>query len=298
MSDGNLAHINAAAVVVTHHPDAGIESRLRATASQFRRVIVVDNRSTAAELAGLEFLTNDESRLVLLKNSENLGIATALNQGCQQALNEGIGWVAMFDQDSVPSPNLLVQVTGEWAADAQRDRIGLIGVNYRFPSGATIIPAGVGLCDAKAVITSGSLLNLQAWREAGPFREDFFIDEVDHEFSLRLRRRGWAVKMARSVLMDHVQGSPRNRNIAGWRLALSHHSAVRRYYMVRNRLLMARAYWGFDPVFVGLQLGRSLREGASVLLFESDKSAKLSAMAQGFMDGLRGRTGRALQHLQ
>lgn len=298
MSDRDLTPINAAAVVVTYHPDSGIVSRLRAIASQFQRVIVVDNRSTDSELAPLQFLADEESRLVLLKNPENLGIATALNQGCQQAVSEGIAWAATFDQDSVPSPNLLAQVAGEWAADTQRDRIGLIGVNYRFPSGATIIPAGAALSAAKAVITSGSLLNLEAWREAGAFREDFFIDEVDHEFSLRLRRRGWAVKMTRSVLMNHVQGSPRNRNLAGWRLTSSHHSAVRRYYMVRNRLLMARAYWGFDPVFVGLQLGRSLRELATVLLFEPDKANKLNAMARGLMDGLRGRTGRALQHVQ
>jgi rhamnosyltransferase len=288
---------NVVAVVVTYHPDTGVAARLGAMAMQFRQVIVVDNGSSDEAIASVRTLACHQSSIILIENPENVGIAAALNQGCRRALEQAAGWVVTFDQDSVPATDLLACVAAEWAAQPQRDRIGLIGVNFRSPNGATLIPAQSGLADARAVITSGSLLNLAAWGDVGPFREDFFIDEVDHEYALRMRRKGWLVKVTRRVLMDHALGSPRRHNLGGWQLVLSHHSALRRYYMVRNRMLLAREHLDFDPRFVWGQLGRSLRETASVLLFEPEKAAKLRAMAKGLVDGLRGRAGRAAWHL-
>jgi rhamnosyltransferase len=288
---------NVVAVVVTYHPDAGLSARLGELALQFGWVVVVDNHSDDEELAPVRALASRSGNILLVPNPENVGVAAALNQGCRRALEQGASWVATFDQDSSPSADLLACVATEWAARPERDRIGLIGVNFRSPNGATLIPAGSGLADARVVITSGSLLNLAAWRDVGPFREDFFIDEVDHEYALRMRRKGWLVKVTRRVLMDHTLGSPRRHNLGGWQPVLSHHSALRRYYMVRNRVLLAREHLDFDPRFVCSQLGRSFRETASVLLFEPEKAAKLRAMAKGLADGLRGRAGRASWHV-
>jgi rhamnosyltransferase len=288
---------NAIAVVVTYHPGAELIPRLGELASQFGRVVVIDNHSSDEELMPLRALSKRATSISLIPNPENVGIAAALNQGCRQALEQNASWLVTFDQDSEPAADLLDCVAAEWAAQPQRARIGLIGVNFRSPNGATRIPAQSGLADARAVITSGSLLNLAAWRDVGPFREDFFIDEVDHEYALRMRRRGWLVKITQRVLMEHALGSPRRHKLGGWQPVLSHHSALRRYYMVRNRVLLAREHLGFDPRFVGCQLGRSFRESASVLLFEPEKAAKLRAMAQGLVDGIRGRTGRAGWHV-
>jgi hypothetical protein len=66
--------------------------------------------------------------------------------------------------------------------------------------------------------------------------------------------------------------------------------------MVRNRVLLAREHIGFEPRFVVSQLARSLREGATVFLFEPEKLAKLRAMTRGALDGLRGRSGPAAWH--
>lgn len=288
---------NVVAVVVTYHPDAEMIARLSSIAGQFGRLIVVDNHSGEETLARLRTLSSRERTVTLIENAENLGVATALNQGCRRAMAAGAAWVATFDQDSSPAADLLACVAQEWAAQPYRDRIGLLGVNLRMGIGKTQIPEGAGLADARSVITSGSLVNLAAWQEIGPFRDDFFIDEVDHEYALRMRRHGWSVKITRRVLMDHSQGSPRWHNLLGWRRAASHHSALRRYYMIRNRVHLAREHFRFDPAFVSGELGITFREAACILFFESHKFDKLRAMAQGFVDGLRGRAGRADWHV-
>lgn len=288
---------NVVAVIVTHHPDAGFAARFRHLAGQLDRVIVIDNHSQDTGQAAVRDLINANSNVSPLFNAENVGMAAALNQGCRFAVEHGASWLLTFDQDSLPADDLLSRLGSEWRSEPDRCRLGLIGVNYQSPSGQTLLPAGVGLADARVVITSGSLLNLDAWRQVGPFREDFFIDEVDHEFAIRLRRTGWLVKVTRQVLMAHAMGSPHGPRFGGWQPRLSHHSALRRYYMVRNRVLLARAHIAFDRRFVMSQLARSLREMATVVLFEPQKLAKLRAMSRGAIDGLRGRSGRAAWHV-
>jgi len=282
------------AVVVTHRPDPGVTNRMAAIVEQFAQVILVDNHSEDEHLAALREFAADRENVLLVQNPENIGVAAALNQGCRLAAERGAAWIVTFDQDSMPAADLLGCLAAEWDRHPERARLGLVGVNFRTARGRTLICEGAGLADARTVITSGSLLNLAAWRQAGPFREDFFIDEVDHEYALRLRRHGWLVKVTRRVLMEHDLGTPQRRH--AWQPRVSHHSALRRYYMVRNRLLLARAHLGVDPRFVFGQLARSLRESATILLFEPEKKAKLRAMSQGLFDGLRGRAGRASWH--
>jgi rhamnosyltransferase len=285
---------SVAAVVVTHRPDPGVTDRLAAIVAQFAQVIVVDNHSGDERIAALREFAADRDNVLLLQNAENIGVAAALNQGCRLAAERGAAWIVTFDQDSLPAADLLGCLAAEWDRHPERARLGLVGVNFRTASGRTLLCEGTGLADARTVITSGSLLSLAAWRQAGPFREDFFIDEVDHEYALRLRRHGWLVKVTRRVLMEHDLGTPQRRH--AWQPRVSHHSALRRYYMVRNRLLLAREHLGVDPRFVFGQLVRSLRESATILLFEPEKKAKLRAMSQGLFDGLRGRAGRASWH--
>jgi rhamnosyltransferase len=296
VQDREPSQKNLVAVVVTHHPDADVPERLRALTSQFDRVIVVDNHSDPDELAALRGLIGRPDGIDLIENPANLGIAAALNQGCREAELRGAAWVALFDQDSTPATDFCSFAAGEWRVRPDRERIGLIGVNFRTSTGKPLITEGTGLVDARVVITSGSLLNLDAWRQVGAFREDFFIDEVDHEYAIRLRRHGWQVKVTRRVLMDHVIGLPQTGAARPWTPILSHHSALRRYYMVRNRLLLAREHLRFEPMFISSQLARTLRECATVLLFEPQKAAKLRAMWMGFFDGVRGRSGRAAWH--
>ncbi len=293
MDEQTPTRATVVAAVVTHHPDAAAVSRLRALASQFDRLLVVDNGSSAATRGALQSLAREEPEITLLLNPENLGVAAALNQACRYAVEGKAAWIATFDQDSVPADDWLEGLAAEWEKQPDPRRIGLVGVNFRSMAGATSVSEGSDWSDVRAVITSGSLLNLSAWQDVGPFREELFIDEVDHEYSLRLRRGGWSVKLARRVRMAHDFGTARVHRLLGWPIIVSHHPALRRYYMVRNRVILGREYVTSDPRFVGERILCTLRDAAGILLFESNKSAKFAAMARGLADGLRGRGGRA-----
>jgi rhamnosyltransferase len=63
-----------------------------------------------------------------------------------------------------------------------------------------------GLRDFSFLISSGSLIDLAAFAEIGPFREDFFIDGIDIELCFRARARGFRTIMAMDEEMPHRLG--------------------------------------------------------------------------------------------
>src|SRR5271170_4637319 len=87
------------AVVVAYRPDVVLLENLRRLLNQIPEVIVVDNGSDGASAQVIEAAGN-LAGVQLIRNSFNLGIATALNMGIRQALQSGSPWIATFDQDS------------------------------------------------------------------------------------------------------------------------------------------------------------------------------------------------------
>jgi rhamnosyltransferase len=276
---------HSCAVVVLFHPDEGFASRLEKLREQFVQIVLVDN-SPAGTLLG----TVPDS-VAILRNGENLGIAKALNQGVAFAIDNGFAWVATFDQDSDLLPGYLDEVVA--IAARQAPEVALVGCNYLRGDASEAVhaaPAGAGDALPRAtLITSGTFMPARFVRDIGGFREDFFIDSVDHEFCLRARDHGAKVMMAVRPFMHHAMGLAAVG--VGRPLSLQH-SPQRRYYIMRNTLLTIRAHGIRNPLWAMRQLARLMGEWTAILAFESGKFPKLRASALGLWHGLIGRSGR------
>jgi rhamnosyltransferase len=141
-------------------------------------------------------------------------------------------------------------------------------------------------------ITSGALLSLDAYREVGSFRAEYFIDSVDEEFCLRLRRHGMIVVCSRKPLMHHALGNARKHRLLGRDWPQSHHATFRRYYIARNRVLTLREFALREPRWAYTRMVAHVLEFFTVPLLESDRWAKLRAMIVGTWHGIIGRTGK------
>ncbi|HWA86494.1 MAG TPA: glycosyltransferase family 2 protein [Opitutus sp.] len=291
------------AVVVTYHPADTVTANLSAMVRESGEVIVVDNGSSPQAHAAIESVRG----VTLLALGENLGVAAALNRGAEAAAAAGAGWMVAFDQDSVPEPGMIAAL---WAAHARMPRAAVIGPRiledgavpsrYRWvrrhphwPGLFQRVPSyGEDLAGVTMLITSGSLIELAAWRELGGFDERLFIDYIDTDYCLRTIRAEREVAVAGAAVLRHRLGERRDARIGGMNFRPTHHAAFRHYYMSRNRILMwrrhARAvpHWAaFDAVFAAYNFVR-------VLLFENERAAKIKAMAAGTWAGLCGRSGR------
>ena len=61
--------------------------------------------------------------------------------------------------------------------------------------------------DRPSIITSGMLVRRSAFADVPGFREDFFVDCVDSDFCLRVRRSGRRVVRDAALVLPHSIGS-------------------------------------------------------------------------------------------
>ncbi|HWF17859.1 MAG TPA: hypothetical protein VG754_01245 [Verrucomicrobiae bacterium] len=140
-------------------------------------------------------------------------------------------------------------------------------------------------------MTSGSLIKTRALIENGLYDEAMFIDYVDFDLCLRLRRRGFKLIRAGRAFLLHCLGTLEAHSFFGFPLALTSHNATRCYYIMRNRVAIYRRYgllfpfWAFND-FIWL-----LIDFTKIILFEQDKRAKLGNALRGIRHGLAGLSG-------
>ncbi|HIE4434778.1 glycosyltransferase family 2 protein [Burkholderia multivorans] len=234
-------------VVVFYRPDHGCVARANRLAKVWP-CVVVDNTESASTAARLGL----DPRVDYVANGENLGIATALNQGIERLIAAGCRSALLFDQDSEPSDELLVELPRTLDAECMRNRrVALIGpayedarlggvapfVRFGYLKLRRIQPEGTEPVDVDFLITSGSCVNLEAWRDIGPMDDGLFIDFVDLEWCVRARSKGYAVLGAPTLRLTHELGGEPvkvfGRNYPG-------HGPIRHYYLFRNAIALIR----------------------------------------------------------
>lgn len=281
---------NTCAVIVTYHPDEGFSERMERVQSQFPLVIVVDNGTRPSIMsvnrAGLPHVH-------FVENQSNLGIAAALNQGVELAMQKGFEWVVTFDQDTLLSPDLFATLLGVYEKSGGGNV--MIGSNYRdvhrSRNFVQCTDAEAGFQERKTIITSGTLAPLSLFKAIGLFREDYFIDSVDHEFCLRARGHGCRILISCRPVMEHSIGA-RVENASRLRQFMSfNHSPARKYFIARNTIATVKLYFFQEPMWGMRQGWRLLSDFASILLFESEKSKKATAFMVGVAHGISGKMG-------
>lgn len=279
-------------VVVAYFPDAGFVDRLAVLRTQVDELVVVDN-TNGQEAAWCDSLpATVTAQIHLIGNAENLGIAAALNQGLHHALATGCYWLLTLDQDTHSYPDMVSTLCETWL-NCPFDPV-VIGGNYfdtKRKRHDAALDAPTPCQERKTVITSGCLVNAQFAQAIGGFRDDYFIDQVDHEFCLRARAHGGRVVISTRPVMDHSVGGHTGPKLPliGW--MLPEHSPLRKYYITRNTIATLATYWWREPEWCLRRLVRLLIGIGSIMLLEKDTLSKLRAFVAGLVDGVRGRMG-------
>ena len=249
---------------------------------QVNKLFVVDNSDTTiSPLVGkLKYLPN----VTYLPNGGNLGVAVALNRAAKQAMSEGYSYLLTMDDDSHTPPDLITTMLTFLNTYSKKDSVGIVSAAHE-QSTSNTLPKSV-----LTTMTSGNLLNLSIYKQMGPFRNDFFIDHVDHEYCLRLVKAGYQVIELPGLLLGHKLGE---RKKTGWfgRTYVSH-APVRSYYYIRNGIIVLKIYKNCFPTFHSRLRLLLVKEVLKVLLFEKQKVRRLRFIWQGFIDALCGHLGK------
>lgn len=261
--------------IVTYQPDiARLKENLEAAVENLQGgpILVVDNGSE--RIADIQSLTEGFSTVTLIRNSENLGIATALNQLCRQAQSLGCQWIITLDQDSVIQPGMLQ----EFSRYTHLARVAIICPRIedrRLGRQHTRLTSGTEYISH--AITAGNMVRLEAWQTVGGFTEQLFIDGVDFDFCLKLGEDGWQILRTNIVCLYQEMGHGRKITLPfHHQMSVLNHSPQRLYYIARNYLWIGRRH--HQRLHWSLEVAKRL---FIVLCFESQKWQKLRAMFKG-----------------
>lgn len=287
----------AVAVLVTYRPEPETRETVEALLAQFGTVIVVDNGSGPTAEAVLHQLAR-LPRTELIALPENRGIATALNLGTGRARERSADWVGWFDQDSRPPARYLEALLRAHATCPWQDRVGLLAPTHlditHIPSGEPSAGRPSSCRPVWTAMSSGCLLPAHIFDAVGYLDESLFIDYVDFEFCLRLRRAGYLVCRVNGVYLPHRLGVPRQVGYGPFRLTVRSHPPWRYYYRTRNRLLLYRRYARTAPLWCMRDLLWLVIDGLKAGLLEEKRGQCLQCSLRGLWDALRHRTGVAM----
>ena len=281
------------AVLVTYYPSAAMIENFHNILAEVQEFVVVDNGSSEYEVNELRIASRNLG-FHLIENRENLGIAEALNQGVRWAKDKGYPWVILFDQDSKTQGAFVERMFNTWLSHPRRSQIASIHPRYlvpetgRFGWYAPRAPDGSPFWS----MTSGALMPTWIFDNIGWFASEFFIDWVDIEYCFRIRAAGYLIAESQEAVLVHSPGRSIPSSILGYRFLPSHHSAVRRYYMSRNRVVVFRKYFSALPLWTAKAMYAAWRDTMKCFLGEKDRARKFRNFLLGTWDGLTGRMGQ------
>lgn len=292
------------AVITAFRPDTGLIKAVAALNSQVAGVIVVDDGSGPGFDGVLDAVS--AQGVVVMRVTDNSGIAAALNAGLRGALEHGCDAAVTFDQDSMVEQGFVAAlVEAHVQAVAMGHRPGPVVPEYFASVSQVHSRARDGTLLARHAIQSGMLLERGVLREVGLLRDDLFIDLVDTEFELRCHARGLVSIAAPGLALAHSLGRQYERRVFGRRVSLPGIPPVvtlstpfRYYYRVRNRVVINRE---FGRMFFAWTMRDTILEFlhfGSALTLARPRRALWSIYRAGWRDARQKRMGRMPAELQ
>lgn len=231
------------AIIVTYNPSVDrVFSLIAALEEQSCDVIIVDNST-------LKNKVFENQQFTYNWLGGNKGIATAQNFGIKECLDRNLKAIIFFDQDSkidigfinslyqplldkkfkICAPTFFDEKKGfEYAiTDVKKNgtRVKLYSEGKHDPFTSSV------------AISSGTIVRSEVFKQVGIMDDGLFIDYVDTEWCLRCFDKDILVHIIPEAKMIHSIGD-NSFNVFGFCVPV--HSAVRRYYRVRNSFHLLR----------------------------------------------------------
>ena len=224
-----------------------------------------------------------ENKILYMGEKENMFIAYPLNCAIKFGQENGFTHLLTMDQDSKFLNNSLAKMI-KWINDNNENNIGIISPYHLTDQNFHENINEDLIVDTPTVMTSGNILYLSACIKVGGFIEKYFIDYIDHEYCLRLRKNGYSIKIMMSSILIHKLGDIKTKKFLFHKISYTNHDYIRRYFITRNRLDVISKYLFFSPIVVLKDLKNFFKEWIKIILFEDDKLKKNRAIILGIKD--------------
>lgn len=282
-----------AALVVLYKPEPLVTKHIASYADKVDELYVWDNSPEENR----QFFTGCaySGKVRYIHPGVNSGLGEPVNRVANLARESGMGWVLTFDQDSVADEGM-VEAMREYVESDMLD------------AGAAVVTPMVDEPTAKkweeveeylpylsyvrSTITSGAMYRLDVLCQLR-YRQEFFIDQLDHDFCIRTYLSGRKVVRLNHLRLHHQMdaGSFEMREAEGYRFYVGKYSPERYYYQYRNLLYGVREFERSAPGYAaGCRAGlRKLEVMVEHDINKADKVRALRCAREDFEAGVLGK---------
>lgn len=268
--------------ITTYNPSIELLTKnIEAIIEQVDEIVIVDNRSN--NVSEIEELTK-KYNIQIIKNEDNKGIGTALNQILDFSFDNQYEWFLTLDQDSICKKGLIGKYSNYLDSSIGQLTCIVEDINYGLKFGRNA-KKSLEYEDVNDCITSGSLNNTSLIKTIGGYNESLFIDGVDLDLSLRIRKEGYIIRRINQIGILHTEGEGKKISFLFFDLKLANHSPWRNYYARRNMIYISRKHLkGFRKKTMIL---KQILYGLGTILFENNKKDRIKYNCKGIVDGLK-----------
>ena len=289
------------AVLAPYNSRELLQASLAALAQQTRpvdRLVIVDNASTDGAGEAAEALVQEwGGRARLIRLTENTGGAGGFAVGIAAAIAEdGIDWVWVMDDDTVPGPDALAgaldaheryRATGPddlavmgsrviWT-DGEDHPMNTPKAKIRASSAERERAASVGAMEIRSISFVSAFLRASRVRELGLPIADYFLWNDDFEYSARLLRGARGLYVPDSVVTHKTAKRGSSDQDPGARF----------FFEVRNKLWVFRRSNALYPWEKLLYAAATGRRWFRTFRASQDRAQLKDCLRRGWRDGWR-----------
>lgn len=242
--------------IVLYKPSPDNLNHMKMIFSQFDNILIYDNSNYE-----YESYFEKSKKLIYICTGKNNGLATAYNCFLELSGELEIDILCILDQDSMMTMDNIIKMK-EFIVKNSHDSIAIYAPRLKRTHGE------------KWVINSNSFLNVRVVRENNlEYDELYFLDRLDTDFCKQIENKGLFIKCNEEIIVEHRIGYGEKNE----------HSAIRHYYMFRNRIYFNYKHYSKMKA-TGFTILQSMKHIAFILLFETSKKNKITACLMGMKD--------------
>ena len=274
--------LNISLLIICYKPKDEDVTKIKRNCTLFSSGIIVWNSQKRFSL--------DNPNFSEIQMDHNVGQATALNIGFKKASSMNINLLLTLDQDSELFRN-------EKQILEKINNVTNICINpggFFFPS--LVSKPSFELNNSKYLedpieyltpITSGCCYILPVWKDCGGFKDDLFIEGVDTEYSLRLRRYGYKFYKFNFPIIVHDAGELIYRKLIFFSFKIRRHSDIRIFLQYRNNLPLFCKYFLYHPKWASTSIFNVLTKKIILSLLGSKNIFRtLTYIIKGILVGI------------
>ena len=273
--------LKIAGVVVLYNPDDTYVDNINSYIDDIDLLYVIDNSDKKHD-------TPKNKKIKYIFNDDNIGVAKALNDACNLAIKDNYKWILTMDQDTKFNKDVM-KVMKEYIEnnDTSKDAIVVPWHNTKLD----IVKSSEKIDYPLTVMTSGNIVNLDIYQKIGGYNEDYFIDGIDIEYCLKVKKYNYRIVRFNNIQIDHDLGNIEYHKFLGKTFLCTNHNYLRNYYIARNYRYIKEKYYDIAPEYCEILTHLKLRI-FRIVMFEKDKYRIVRNLFRGVIDYKKGIIGK------